>query len=138
MEVIIETTTERRRLKRFLFPDDSEITACISIRGQEDAVVISDILNISEEGLGFSFKINPTPSLKIGDRFVIKEIKGLHSADFLIDVEMEIKWILRYNPQRGARSGCEFARQSEVLSEKIRRFIDNQMARSLAIAGGDS
>ena len=137
MEVIIETNTERRHVKRFLFPDNSAITAGISIRGQEDAIVISDILNISEDGLGFSFQINPNPSLKTGDRFVIKEIKGLHTVDFLIGVEMEIKWILRYNPLRGARSGCEFARQSEVLREKIRRFIDHQMARSLDIAGGD-
>lgn len=131
MEAIIETDTERRRVKRFLFPDDCKITARISIRGQEDAVVVSDILNISEDGLGFSFKINPNPSLKPGDRFVIKEIRGFDSAEFLIGVEMEIKWILRYNPQRGARSGCEFAKKSEVLREKIRRLVDHQMARSL-------
>lgn len=130
MEVIIETQAERRRVKRFLFPDDAEITASISIRGQEDAEVVSDILNLSEDGLGFSFRINPSPSLKIGDRFFIKEISGLSSADFLVGVEMEIKWILRYNPQRGARSGCEFARKSEVLREKIRRFVDSQMALS--------
>ncbi|MFH2065864.1 MAG: PilZ domain-containing protein [Pseudomonadota bacterium] len=136
MEAIIETDTERRRVKRFLFPDDSDITARISIRGQEDAVVISDILNISEDGLGFSFKVNPNPSLKTGDRFVIKEIKGFDSAEFLVGVEMEIKWILRYNPQRGARSGCEFAKKSEVLREKVRRLVDHQMARSLDIAGG--
>ena len=130
MEVIIETHTERRRVKRFLFPDDAEITACISIRGQEDGEVVSDILNLSEDGLGFSFRINPSPSLKIGDRFFIKEISGLSEVDFLVGVEMEIKWILRYNPQRGARSGCEFARKSEVLREKIRRFVDSQMALS--------
>ncbi len=105
------------------------------MRDHKDAVVISEILNISEEGLGFSFKINPNPSLKTGDRFFIKEIKGLKSADFLINVEMEIKWILRYNPQRGARSGCEFFRKSEVLSEKIRRFIDHQLAQNATIAG---
>lgn len=89
---------------------------------------------MSEDGIGFSFKINPNPSLKIGDRFFIKGIKGLNSADFLIDVEMEIKWILRYNPQRGARSGCEFFRKSEVLKENIRRFIDNQIAQNYDIA----
>ncbi|MBA4367662.1 MAG: hypothetical protein C0403_08490 [Desulfobacterium sp.] len=131
----METQTERRRIKRFLFPDNAEVSASLSMRDQKDAVVISEILNISEEGLGFSFKINPNPSLKTGDRFFIKEIKGLKSADFLIDVEMEIKWILRYNPQRGARSGCEFSRQSEVLSEKIRRFIDHQIAQNFTIAG---
>jgi len=88
---------------------------------------------MSEDGIGFSFKKNPNPSLKIGDRFSIKEIKGLKSADFLIDVEMEIKWILRYNPQRGARSGCEFFRKSEVLKENIRRFIDHQLAQNFDI-----
>jgi len=104
------------------------------LRGQEDEIIVSDILNLSEDGLGFSFKINPNPSLKTGDRFFIKKIEGLEAVDFLLGVEMEIKWILRYNPRHGARSGCAFARKSEVLRENIRRFIDIQMARSLAFA----
>jgi len=129
--------TERRSVKRFLFPGEIGITASISLQGQEDAMMVSDILNLSEDGLGFSFKVNPNPSLKTGDRFIIKEIEGIESADFLLGVELEIKWILRYNPRHGARSGCAFARKSEVLRENIRRFIDIQMARSLAFANGE-
>jgi hypothetical protein len=135
-EDIVENITERRSVKRFLFPGDTEVTASLSIRDQEDAIVISDILNLSEDGLGFSFKIDPNSLFKKGDRFIIKEISGLSSADFLLGVEMEIKWLLRYNPQRGARCGCEFARKSEVLKKNIRRFIDVKMTQSLIVADG--
>jgi len=75
-----------------------------------------------------NFKINPSPSPKPGDRFYIIEIKGLSSSEFLRSVEMEVKWILRYHPIRGARSGCEFINHSEMLGKNIRKLIDEQIS----------
>lgn len=75
-----------------------------------------------------NFKINPSPALKPGDRFYILEVIGLPSSDFLRSIEMEVKWILRYNPTKGARSGCEFAKKTDLLRKNIRDLIDEQVS----------
>jgi len=41
---------------------------------------------------------------------------------------MEVKWILRYHPTRGARSGCEFSKNTEMLRKNIKKLIDEQIA----------
>ena len=75
-----------------------------------------------------NFKVNTNPSLKPGDRFYILEIKGLPSSEFLRSIEMEVKWILRYNPAKGTRSGCEFTKNTEMLRKNIRNLIDEQIS----------
>jgi hypothetical protein len=76
-----------------------------------------------------NFKINPIPALKPKDRFYIIEVKGLPSSEFLRSIEMEVKWILRYSPTRGARSGCEFTNNSETLRNNIKKLIDEQLSK---------
>lgn len=121
----IETRIERRRVSRFLFSSDHKINLTLEDRNKN--ILRADILNLSEEGLGLNFKINPNPALKPGDHFYILEIKGLPLSEFLRSVEMEVKWILRYHPVRGARSGCEFIKKSEMLRKNIRKLIDEQI-----------
>lgn len=126
-EDAIETIIERRSVSRFLFSSDDKISLTLEDRNKN--ILKADILNLSEEGLGLNFKINPTPALKPGDRFYILEIKGLPSSEFLRSIEMEVKWILRYQPTRGARSGCEFTNNSEMLRKNIRKLINEQISK---------
>ena len=128
----MNTKAERRQFERFLFSNDSIVTAKLNLFDNDDTSLVADITNLSEEGLGLNFGTTLSAPLCEGDWIVLKQIEGLPELKFLAGIEMKLKWIMRYNPSRGTRFGCVFANISPAVKEQIKQFIHMQIDQKLS------
>ncbi len=115
-----------------LISGKTELIASLIPIGNEETPVFAEIINLSEEGMGFIFRNKPSLNLYEGRRFILKEIQGNQSLRFLTGIEMEIKWIIGYHPSRGIRLGCVFSQITETVRDKIRQSINRQIDNKIS------
>lgn len=116
---------ERRRFKRIFFPAEEDILARLEIPSLSDAPATARIMDLSEEGLGISLIRDQYPAIGRGDYLVLKQIIRLEALDFLQDIRMEIKWILKHRSLDHVALGCQFDRPSQALRDKLIVFMES-------------
>ena len=89
-----EASKERRRFKRILLTIDDGITAILIPAARQDKNLTGYILNISQEGMHFSSKIDDSFKINKGDKFILTEIKGPYNFRIILNLDVEIKWVL--------------------------------------------
>jgi hypothetical protein len=112
-------STENRRFKRYVFPDDDRIIALLALdNGGETVEAI--IINISQGGLGLVIEKTKIDSLKEETVLFLKDVGGKGRIAGLKGHSLKVKWVLDYEPLNNLAIGCEFI----DLNEECRLEID--------------
>jgi len=128
----METGKERRRFERFLFGADQRVTGDFKSLSTSLKTLNAEILNLSEGGMGLKFGPDAVDVANMGDQFSIQIIHGLGAFEFMAGMEISLRWVLGYKPERGLRVGCEFVHPKSDIQEEIRRFINHQIQQKLS------
>ena len=119
-----EAHKDRRRFKRILLTKDDEITGNLIPSAREAKSLKGYILNISQEGLHFSSKIDDSFKINKGDKFILSEIKGPDNFRIILNLDVEIKWVLGTSTLEYVGCGVQFINMSENTREQINRFLE--------------
>ncbi len=113
-------SSEKRRFKRYVFPNDDRIIALLAL-DDEEGTIDARILNISLGGIGLAVEKTKTVSLKKEAVLFLKEVTGESRLAGLTGHSVRVKWILDYEPLNNLAIGCEFLH----LDEESRLGITN-------------
>lgn len=127
----MEKGIDRRRFKRYLFDEEGRLTGRFALFGGSGRSFSAKVLNLSEGGLGLKFGRDAVNTVFPGDRIQIETITGLPELDFLAGMELAVRWVAGYKPERGLRMGCEFVNPESKITEKIQEFVNRQIRQKL-------
>lgn len=119
-----EASKDRRRFKRILLTIDDGITAILIPTARQDKNLTGYILNISQEGMHFSSKIDDSIKINKGDKFILTEIKGPYNFRIILNLDVEIKWVLDSSSLEFVGCGIQFIKMTENTREQINRFLE--------------
>jgi c-di-GMP-binding flagellar brake protein YcgR len=110
-----------------LFPFE-QVSGVFSIlwNSKEFSSFTAGILNLSAGGLQFVLKRDDNKEIRVGERLLLKKIKGDKKLTFLINMDLEIKWILDIQYLEHMGVGCAFHNISGGVREKIGQFVDSE------------
>ena len=124
--VVNKKRKEKRQFKRVLFSLEENVQGVLSLlwNSEEFISFTASILNLSAGGLQFVFRRDNEKAIHVGERLLLKKIKGKENLTFLSNVELEIKWVLDTQYLEHIGVGCRFENISSNMRKKISQFID--------------
>ncbi len=132
----MENKKEQRRLKRVYFSaaDGIEGVFSFSLENSESNLITANIMNLSAGGLNAAFKKHAAGDIRIGDRLILKKIRGTKRLEFCTDMELEVRWTMGAGDHmlKHVGVGCEFKNIPESIRQQIAQFVDSETeAKSL-------
>lgn len=118
---------EKREFRRLLLSADDKTVAVFSLTSYSEEIIRADIVNLSEGGMGLKFRMRETGIIHEGDFLKLEELIGIAPLGALSGTEMEIRWVLHYQPSRGVRAGCQFVNLSADKQKLIREYITERV-----------
>lgn len=113
---------ERRKCERIVFSDKDGIIGIFSLSDNHETFITVSIMDLGEEGICLALKQDDEDKLHEGDRMILSEIKGTKDLQFLINMEIEVRWTLNL---KYIAAGCEFLNASQTLRDQIRQFMNS-------------
>jgi len=116
---------ERRQFQRIVFTLDDGIVGLLDppgIKGGQPIAV--QVLNLSEGGLQLTFNTILKQRIKEGDRLLLTEIRGTRTAEVIVNVDTEVRWISRSQLSEKIGLGCEFKNLLDDTKQKINKIIE--------------
>lgn len=112
---------EKRKYKRYVFPNDDRIIALLALDngGTADA----RILNISQGGIGLAVEKKKMDGVKTEAVLLIKDVSGERRIPGLAGHSLKVKWVLDYQPLDNVAIGCEFIELSEQCRTEIAELL---------------
>jgi hypothetical protein len=126
---------ERRRFQRIFFSIEDGIKSIFAFPDPRRGLLVAYIINIGEGGLGIAIGKDRKDKIAKGDQVIITHITGVEGLESLINVDVEIKWILENPSLEYVLFGCEFLDVPDHMGDAIRVFIDSWSAEP---TGGSS
>lgn len=120
----MENPENRRQYKRALFTIEDDIHGIFSIPGSDIRPISTNILNLSEGGAHFIISQKDESHFQPGTRLVLVQIKGHDTLQYLVNVDVEIKWILDHNIMEYAGAGCQFLNTPQSSRDQIKSFVE--------------
>jgi len=118
-------TKERRQFRRIVFTLDDGIVGLLDPPGVNGGQPIAaQVLNLSEGGLQLTFNTVLKQRIKEGDRLLLSEIRGPRTAEVIINVDTEVRWISRSQLSEKIGLGCEFKNLLDDTKQKINKIIE--------------
>jgi c-di-GMP-binding flagellar brake protein YcgR len=114
---------ERRRYHRIFFSREDGISATFAFSDPQKGLLTAQIINLSEGGLGLALSKNEKKRIGKGDHLILSRLTGIKGLEPLINVEVEIRWILENQSLEFVGLGCQFFDSPESMQEEIRTFI---------------
>ncbi len=115
---------ERRRFRRIFFAFEDGITSILAPPGLNENPFTASVMNLGEGGVGLAISRDENQSISEGDQLILIRVKGIRGLDFMINIEMEIKWVIDDKVLAHIAFGCEFLKTPQAIREKIRTFIN--------------
>jgi c-di-GMP-binding flagellar brake protein YcgR len=116
---------ERRRFERAIFSLEDEITGVLSFPEQQSKSVTVYIINLSAGGMQFTLNSDVDPQIEKGDRLVLIQIKAPYNLGFLLNIDVEIMWVLNPAMLEHVGVGCAFLNIPESSREQIDEFVES-------------
>jgi len=118
-------TKERRQFRRIVFTLDDGIVGILDPPGVKGGQPITaQVLNLSEGGLQLTFNTVLKQRIKEGDRLLLTEIRGASTAEVIVNVDTEVRWISRSQLSEKIGLGCEFKNLLKDTRQKINKIIE--------------
>jgi len=121
----MDSAQERRQFDRALFSFEDNVTAVLSIPGQQGRTFTVYILNLGLGGMQFTPNSDSEIQLKKGDRLVLMQIKTATNSQILLNIDAEVKWILNPPMLEHIGVGCAFLNIPESSLQQITKVMEN-------------
>jgi c-di-GMP-binding flagellar brake protein YcgR len=124
---------EKRRYTRIIFNECNKVQAVIILPGVRylSQQVSASVLNMSEGGIQISIERKKYQEMQEGDRVLLSSLKGIPDLQSLIDIPVEVVWIMNNKYLEHILLGMSFAILSGKQRETLRFFIENRLALGL-------
>ena len=119
-----EDKPERRTYKRVYFSNQDNLAGILKLFDTNEACLTAIVKDLSEEGLGFAVKRGKKNNIITGSQLTIKEIRGSQDLDFIIDLKLEVIWVLDCDELEYVGFGCRFLNSTQAFKEKIRNCVN--------------
>jgi c-di-GMP-binding flagellar brake protein YcgR len=120
----MENLESRRQYKRALFTIEDDIKGIFSIPGSDIRPISTYILNLGQGGTYFIINQSDESHFQPGTRLVLVQIKGHEPLQYLVNVDVEIKWIFDHNIMEYVGAGCQFLNISQSSRDQIKSFVE--------------
>ena len=113
---------EKRKFKRYIFPNDENMTIKIRLSGKENGVE-ARLLNVSEGGLGLAINKNQLDGLEEDTEIVIESLHSNIQLQKLRELTLKVRWVIDLKPLENIVTGCEFVQLHQDGREAIRNLF---------------
>ena len=122
---MVDGKQEKRGFQRIFFSIEEGIKGIFAFSDHQRGLLVANIINISEGGLGLALSKDKKDRIHKGDYVILSHITGIQGLEPLTNVEAEIRWILDNPSFEFVGFGCEFLNTTESQRDTIRIFIDS-------------
>lgn len=116
---------DRRRFERAIFSLEDEITGVLSIPEQQGKSITVYVINLSAGGMQFTLNSDVDTKIEKGDRLVLMQIKAPYNLGFLLNIDVEIMWVLNPPMLEHVGVGCAFLNIPESSKTQIDEFVNS-------------
>ena len=131
MESLMGPNMEKRRYRRLTFSAKDNVYGEVGFPDPSDESKQLKIADIGGGGLRFIERRTEKCWLKSGDSIILQKITGHKRLKFLVDVLLEVKWILDEEPFEHVIIGCEYGNMIPSQRRQIDRFVQEELAQKL-------
>ncbi len=114
---------EKRKHKRYIFPNDEKLTVDIRLPGK-NGTVQARLLNVSEGGLGLAAMKEQVSGIKVDSEFLIESLQGVIQLQCLQEVRVKVRWVVDHKPLENLGIGCEFINLQESGRAEISKMVE--------------
>jgi c-di-GMP-binding flagellar brake protein YcgR len=119
---------EKRKHKRIIFSASDEVTGSVTWREYAEKPFIYRISDISAGGVRFILSKGESPQIiDHDDRLLLGKIKGSR-LEFVVDVELAVRWVIEHEMFEHMVIGCEFVDISDDVRMQIDQFVEFELA----------
>ena len=126
-----KTYPEKRRHTRVFFGEDYTVGGLISTASELDSSFSVTILNISEGGLQFNQKRIQYKGAQPGDKLLLRRINGLHELVSLVDIPMQIIWVMDNEYLDHVIVGVAFTNLTNPQRKTLQDFVKTCLALNM-------
>lgn len=117
---------EKRSSPRIFFESSEKVAAAINGGGNPFS---ADVLNLSSGGLQFSQERVHAVAIKPGDQLKLVGLAGLAGLQEIVDITMEVRWILDHSFLGLISAGCQFLDLSEEHQQTIEQVVAARISK---------
>jgi len=117
-------STEKRKFIRVPFSSSEKINAICKCPDGNGGPVSLHIANISEGGLGLMANKNDIASIQQNDILILDKVVGNQNLSFMMNLELEVKWVLNSEHMTNIGFGCCFLNIPESFKDRIINFMN--------------
>ncbi len=121
--------SERRKFKRIVISATDEVMGAFKFTGLPDKLVSYKIADVSAGGLRFILPRDDDLQISTHDTLFLREIKGKSQLEFVVGIELEVKWVMDHEMFAHLMIGCEFLNTSESVQKQIDQFVESELSR---------
>lgn len=115
---------ERRQYKRVLFTVEDGIVGLFNPPNNGSEKIEATVMDMSEGGLKLNFRSILKNSIKEGDRILLSAIRGSDSAQVVVNVDSEVKWVSENQISDEIGLGIEFMNILDDDKQKINDMVE--------------
>ena len=121
---------EKRRYTRIIFNEHNKVQAAIALQDKQDLAqqMPASVLNMSEGGVQVSVERRKFREMQQDDVVLLSSLTGIPDLESLIDIPVQVVWIMDNEYLEHVFLGMAFAPLSEEQHEVLRFFIENRLA----------
>lgn len=123
-----KTYAVERRYTRIFFNDRKQVGGFISAVDDLNSSFSATILNLSEGGLQFNQKRVEYKGIQPGDTLLLRRIIGLHQLIPLVDIPIQVIWVMDSQYLDHVVMGAAFTDLSENYRHIMQSFVHTCLA----------
>ncbi len=116
-------TKEKRKYKRYIFPNDEKLSLELQLQGKEETIK-ARLLKISEGGVGIAVAKDNASTIKAGVEILIKRVTGVDQLQSIKEATGSVRWVLNHKPLEHLGVGCKFTNLSDAGRKEITDLVN--------------
>ena len=118
-------STEKRKFKRVPFSSSEKIDAICKCPDGNGGLVSLHIANICEGGLGLMANKKDIAAIQQNDILILDKVVGNRNLSFMVNLELEVKWVLDSQDMANIGFGCCFINIPDSYKDRIINFMNS-------------
>jgi hypothetical protein len=123
---MVDGANERRRFQRIFFSIEDGVKGILAFSDHQRGLLVAHIINIGEGGLGLAVSKDKKGKIAKGDQIILTHITGMQDLESLVNVDVEIKWLMEDPSLEFVVFGCKFLNIPEPMRDAIGIFLDSR------------
>jgi len=114
---------------RAFFTLEEGVCAKLNIPGSSRNSVPVTLLSISGGGIGFVALRHKLPTIHLGDRFTLTDIKTPQPLGTIDRADVSVTYVVDDSTKIRLSLGCEFINSNQHFLQRIRNFVKNRLLK---------